>query len=203
MVMATPACSRFQEDGGAASIQISIEAIDLEINLVDNDVRKVLSALHGTNEHTYAGNSNSTQEGTAFLQQELDGLLAAKAQYKEIKAARVQLQRDLPLQAIDSEIARVDAEVISLLGAIQGGSARAGSPYAGESMEALKMQLDGLSKEKAQYKEKKLSVVLLHQDDKLVQQPVDLAGMLLALLASYTGHRDSEDQCTVREAVAS
>lgn len=179
MVMDAPAaCSRSQEEAGAASIQISIDAIDLEINLVDSDVRKVLSALHGTNKQTYAGSSSSTPEGRAFLQQELDGLLAAKAQYKEIKAARVQLQRDLPLQAIDSEIARVDAEVMALLGAIQqGGSVREGS-HAGKSTEALKMQLDRLSKEKAQYKEKKLSVVLLQQDEKVVQQPpADLAGI--------------------------
>lgn len=180
--MATPARSRFQEVGGAASIQISIDAMDLEMNLVDTDVRKVLSALHGTsNKQTYAGSSNSTPEGRAFLQQELDGLLAAKAQYKEIKAARVQLQRDLPLQAIDSDIARVDAEVMALLGAFQG-SAPEGSPYAGKSKEALKQQLDGFSKEKAQYKEKKLSVVLQQQDEKVVQQPADLAGVYVCTI---------------------
>lgn len=185
--MAAPA--RLPEVGDAASVQMSIDAIEFQLSLVDSDVRKVLSALHGASNATYAGSSSATPEGKAFLEQELDGLMAAKARYKEIKLARTQLQQSFPAvqheQAIDSEIARVDAEVREVLGAIQGSRvADASSPYAGESKGALEDQLDGLMDEKAKYKEKKLSVVH-HRDrdkdleEKAVQQhPANLAGGL-------------------------
>lgn len=180
--MAAPA--RLPEVGDAASVQMSIDAIEFQLSLVDSDVRKVLSALHGASNATYAGSSSATPEGKAFLEQELDGLMAAKARYKEIKLARMQLQQSFPVrQAIDSEIARVDAEVREVLGAIQGSRVVADdSPYAGESKGALEDQLDGLMDEKAKYKEKKLSIV--HHNDKgreekavQQQQPANLAGV--------------------------
>lgn len=174
--MAAPA--RLPEVGDAASVQMSIDAIEFQLTLVNTDVLKVLSALHGANNSTYAGSSSATPEGKAFLEQELDELMAAKARYKEIKLARMQLQRELPVQVIDSEIARVDAEVRQVLGAMQQGSrSRAeDSPYAGESKGALEEQLDGLMDEKAKYKEKKLSVVHRDHEEKVVQQPANLAG---------------------------
>lgn len=183
--MAAPA--RLPDGGDAASVQMSIDAIEFQLSLVDSDVRKVLAALHSPNT-TYAGSGNATPEGKAFLEQELDGLMAAKARYKEIKLARMQLRQDLPeQQAIDSEIARVDAEVREVLGAIQQGSRPRGegeeSPYAGESKGALEDQLDGLMDEKAKYKEKKLSVVHKGREEKAVQrqqqQPANLAGVYL------------------------
>ena len=180
--MAAPA--RLPEVGDAASVQMSIDAIEFQLSLVDSDVRKVLSALHGASNATYAGSSSATPEGKAFLEQELDGLMAAKARYKEIKLARMQLQQSFPVrQAIDSEIARVDAEVREVLGAIQGSRVVADdSPYAGESKGALEDQLDGLMDEKAKYKEKKLSIVHHNHkglEEKAVQQqqPANLAGV--------------------------
>lgn len=172
--MAAPARLPGVEVGDAASVQMSIDAIEFQLSLVDADARKVLSALHGTNSATYAGSSNETPEGKAFLEQELDELMAAKARYKEIKLARMQLRSDLPVRAIDAEIARVDAEVRELLRVIQGSSP---SPYAGESKGALEDQLDGLMDEKAKYKEKKLSVVYKEREEKVVHQPPSLAGM--------------------------
>lgn len=174
--MAAPA--RLPEVGDAASVQMSIDAIEFQLSLVDSDVRKVLSALHGTSKATYAGSSSATPEGKAFLEQELDGLMAAKARYKEIKLARMQLQRDLPAQAvIDSEIARVDAEVREVLVAIQGSPAQE-STYSGESKDALEEELGGLMSEKAKYKEKKLSAVQKDLEEKVAvhQPPPNLAG---------------------------
>ena len=188
--MATP--THLHEGGDASSIQTSIDAIELQVDLVDSDVRRVLSALHA--DATYAGRTSATPEGEAFLQQELEELMAAKARYKEIKLSRIQLQRDLPLQSMDSEIARVDAEVRTVLGAMQGQSnpggtggggggggvaAAAGgsSAYAGVSKRALAEQLDGLMDEKARYKEKKLSIAHKGYEAKVGEQPpANLAG---------------------------
>lgn len=183
--MATP--THLHEGGDASSIQTSIDAIDLQVGLVDSDVRRVLSALHGgAKGATYSGRSSATPEGEAFLQQELKELMAAKARYKEIKLARIQLQRDLPLQAIDAEIARVDAEVRTVLGAMQGSpspaaaaAAAEGLAYAGESKGTLAKQLDGLMDEKALYKEKKLSIAHKGCEEKVGEQPpANLGGMM-------------------------
>lgn len=47
-------------------------------------------------EKAYAGTSNETPQGRAFLKKQLDGLMAEKAQYKEKKLALQQLQQLLP-----------------------------------------------------------------------------------------------------------
>lgn len=165
----------------------------------------MLSALHGTG--SYAGTSSEggvlSADGKAFLEQELDELMAAKARYKEIKLARMQLQRDLPAQAIDSQIARVDAEVREVLGAIQGSSSS--SQRRAESRGALEEQLDGLMDEKAKYKEKKLSVVHTRKEceEKGVQhqhRPPSLAGTIYTEKVMWIIHI-THDGCGGRHVV--
>lgn len=78
------------------SIAVSIGATDLDITLVDNEVRKVLAALHGGREDTYAGRTNDTPEGEAFLKKQLERLMREKAQFKEKRLALLQLQEALP-----------------------------------------------------------------------------------------------------------
>ncbi|CAB1102342.1 unnamed protein product [Ectocarpus sp. CCAP 1310/34] len=82
--------------GDAASISVSLGQIDWDIKLVDQDVRKLLAAVQGTSKQTYAGTSNETEQGRAFLQKQLDGLMKEKAQYKEKRLALLQLQDELP-----------------------------------------------------------------------------------------------------------
>lgn len=159
---------RLQEEvesgvGDSASVAVSVAAIDLDIALVDKDVREILACLQvGGEDLTYAGNSSATPEGRAFLERELDGLMVVKARYKEKKLARLQLQRGLPVVAVDWEIARVDAEVREVLGALQGKSED--SPYAGKSKDVLEKKLDELMKEKTEYKEKRLALLELQDD---------------------------------------
>lgn len=78
------------------SIAVSIGATDLDITLVDNEVRKVLAALHGTKDEAYAGRTNDTPEGAGFLKKQLERLMKEKAQFKEKKLALLQLQEALP-----------------------------------------------------------------------------------------------------------
>ena len=66
------------------------------------DVRKLLAVTQGK-EKAYAGTSNETPQGRAFLKKQLDGLMAEKAQYKEKKLALQQLQQELPNLQEDSE----------------------------------------------------------------------------------------------------
>lgn len=66
------------------------------------DVRKLLAVTQGK-EKTYAGTSNETPQGRAFLKKQLDGLMAEKAQYKEKKLALQQLQQELPNLQEDAE----------------------------------------------------------------------------------------------------
>lgn len=54
-------------------------------------------------EKSYAGTSNETPQGRAFLKKQLDGLMAEKAQYKEKKLALQQLQQELPNLQEDAE----------------------------------------------------------------------------------------------------
>lgn len=82
--------------GDAASIQISIDAIQWDISLVDKDVRKLVEATQSKTAKTYAGTSNETAQGRAFLKKQLDILMKEKAQYKEKKQALLQLQDELP-----------------------------------------------------------------------------------------------------------
>ena len=52
--------------------------------------------MQGASKQTYAGTSNETEQGRAFLQKQLDGLMKEKAQYKEKRLALLQLQDELP-----------------------------------------------------------------------------------------------------------
>ncbi|CAB1102344.1 unnamed protein product [Ectocarpus sp. CCAP 1310/34] len=81
----------------AASIAVSLAAIDWDVALVDKDVRRLLEVLQddGSEGKTYAGRSNSTPEGKAFLQNQVDGLMREKAQYKEKRMALMQRQQEL------------------------------------------------------------------------------------------------------------
>lgn len=54
-------------------------------------------------EKAYAGTSNETPQGRAFLKKQLDGLMAEKAQYKEKMLALQQLQHELPNLQEDAE----------------------------------------------------------------------------------------------------
>lgn len=78
------------------SIAVSIGATDLDITLVDNEVRKVLAALHGSKDEAYAGRTSDTPDGAAFLKKQLERLMKEKAQFKEKKLALLQLQEALP-----------------------------------------------------------------------------------------------------------
>lgn len=92
--------------GDATSIQVSLGALEWDIKLVDGDVRKLLSCLQGKpGAQTYAGTSNETEQGRAFLKKQLDGLMAEKAQYKEKRLALLQLQQELPKLQEDEEYA--------------------------------------------------------------------------------------------------
>jgi len=82
--------------GDAASIQISIDAIQWDISLVDKDVRKLVEVIQSKTKQAYAGTTNETEQGRAFLQKQLDVLMKDKAQYKEKKQALLQLQDNLP-----------------------------------------------------------------------------------------------------------
>ncbi|CAM9166772.1 unnamed protein product [Ectocarpus sp. 4 AP-2014] len=81
----------------AASIAVSLAAIDWDVALVDKDVRRLLEVLQddGSEGKTYAGRSNSTPEGKAFLQNQVDGLMREKAQYKEKRMVLMQRQQEL------------------------------------------------------------------------------------------------------------
>lgn len=81
----------------AASTAVSLAAIDWDVALVDKDVRRLLEVLQddGAEGKTYAGRSNSTPEGKAFLQNQVDGLMREKAQYKEKRMALMQRQQEL------------------------------------------------------------------------------------------------------------
>ena len=81
--------------GDAASIQISIDAIEWDISLVDKDVRRLVEVTQSKTKETYAGTSNETPQGRAFLKKQLDVLMKEKAQYKEKKQALLQLQDNL------------------------------------------------------------------------------------------------------------
>lgn len=85
------------------SIAVSIGATDLDITLVDNEVRKVLAALHGTKDEAYAGRTNDTADGAAFLKKQLERLMKEKAQFKEKKLALLQLQEALPGRQAESQ----------------------------------------------------------------------------------------------------
>ncbi len=82
--------------GDAASIQISIDAIQWDISLVDKDVRKLVEVIQSKTRQAYAGTTNETEQGRAFLKKQLDVLMKEKAQYKEKKQALLQLQDNLP-----------------------------------------------------------------------------------------------------------
>lgn len=81
--------------GDAASIQISIDAIQWDISLVDKDVRRLVEVTQSKTKQTYAGTSNETPQGRDFLKKQLDVLMKEKAQYKEKKQALLQLQDNL------------------------------------------------------------------------------------------------------------
>lgn len=81
--------------GDAASVQISIDAIQWDISLVDKDVRRLVEVTQSKTKQTYAGTSNETPQGRAFLKKQLDVLMKEKAQYKEKKQALLQLQDNL------------------------------------------------------------------------------------------------------------
>lgn len=81
-----------------ASIAVSLGATDLDITLVDNEVRKVLAALHGSKDDTYAGRTNDTPEGGDFLKKQLERLMKEKAEFKEKKLALLQLQQAAALK---------------------------------------------------------------------------------------------------------
>lgn len=71
----------------AESVSVALAAIEWDVALVDNDVRKLLGVMKGKGSETYAGRSSATPEGKAFLQQQIDGLMKEKAQLKEKRTA--------------------------------------------------------------------------------------------------------------------
>lgn len=83
----------------AESIAVSLGATDLDIELVDNEVRRALAAIHGTKKETYAGRTNETEAGVSYLKKQLERLMKEKAQFKEKKLALQQLQQELPKRA--------------------------------------------------------------------------------------------------------
>ncbi|CAB1106835.1 unnamed protein product [Ectocarpus sp. CCAP 1310/34] len=83
----------------AESIAVSLGATDLDIELVDNEVRRALAAIHGTKKETYAGRTNETAAGVSYLKKQLERLMKEKAQFKEKKLALQQLQQELPKRA--------------------------------------------------------------------------------------------------------
>lgn len=83
-------------------VTISSPSLSALVRDVNTDVRKLLAVTQGK-EKTYAGTSNETPQGRAFLKKQLDGLMAEKAQYKEKKLALLQLQHLLPDLQEDAE----------------------------------------------------------------------------------------------------
>ncbi|CAN0492224.1 unnamed protein product, partial [Ectocarpus sp. 12 AP-2014] len=83
----------------AESIAVSLGATELDIELVDNEVRRALAAIHGTKKETYAGRTNETAAGVSYLKKQLERLMKEKAQFKEKKLALQQLQQELPKRA--------------------------------------------------------------------------------------------------------
>lgn len=77
----------------------SLAAVDWDICLIDTDVRTILSVLQDGGDRTYAGRSNSTPAGKAFLQSQVDGLMKEKAKYKEKRMHLVQRQQELEAAA--------------------------------------------------------------------------------------------------------
>lgn len=77
------------------SRECSLAAVDWDICLIDTDVRTILSVLQDGGDRTYAGRSNSTPAGKAFLQSQVDGLMKEKAKYKEKRMLLVQRQQEL------------------------------------------------------------------------------------------------------------
>ena len=75
------------------SISVALAAIEWDVALVDNDVRKLLGVMKGKGSETYAGRSSATAEGKAFLQQQIDGLMKEKAQLKEKRMVLLQRQQ--------------------------------------------------------------------------------------------------------------
>lgn len=75
------------------SISVALAAIEWDVALVDNDVRKLLGVMKGKGGETYAGRSSATAEGKAFLQQQIDGLMKEKAQLKEKRTILLQRQQ--------------------------------------------------------------------------------------------------------------
>lgn len=77
------------------SISVALAAIEWDVALVDNDVRKLLGVMKGKGSETYAGRSSATPEGKAFLQQQIDGLMKEKAQLKEKRTVLLGRQQGL------------------------------------------------------------------------------------------------------------
>ncbi len=75
------------------SVSVALAAIEWDVALVDNDVRKLLGVMKGKGGETYAGRSSATAEGKAFLQQQIDGLMKEKAQLKEKRTILLQRQQ--------------------------------------------------------------------------------------------------------------
>lgn len=75
------------------SVSVALAAVEWDVALVDNDVRKLLGVMNGTSNETYAGRSSATPEGKAFLQQQIDGLMREKAQLKEKKTKLLRRQQ--------------------------------------------------------------------------------------------------------------
>lgn len=75
------------------SVSVALAAVEWDVALVDNDVRKLMGVMNGKSNETYAGRSSSTPEGKAFLQQQIDGLMREKAQLKEKKTQLLRRQQ--------------------------------------------------------------------------------------------------------------
>ncbi|CAN0090819.1 unnamed protein product, partial [Ectocarpus fasciculatus] len=71
---------------------VRVAALDVDIMVVDRCVRKLFRVLHGTTNNNsdgcdFLGMSSRTPAGRAFLQRQLEELMAEKARYKEEKLA--------------------------------------------------------------------------------------------------------------------
>lgn len=78
----------------APSPSVSVAALDVDIMVVDRCVRKLFRVLHSTatndssgSSADFLGMSSRTPAGRAFLQRQLEELMAEKARYKEEKLA--------------------------------------------------------------------------------------------------------------------
>ncbi|CAN0190999.1 unnamed protein product [Ectocarpus sp. 6 AP-2014] len=76
----------------APSPSVRVAALDVDIMVVDRCVRKLFRVLHGTTNSggrggDFLGMSSRTPGGRAFLQRQLEELMAEKARYKEEKLA--------------------------------------------------------------------------------------------------------------------